>query len=297
MSEPLLWIGGVPRAKSSDSHVFEVDVSELGDLRLDDIPGASTVEIGGLPGSLDERFYLSMTITHAFSDASRRMEFFLSVHVGFLYTALADEDATWRGISRRLRLASDVCDPVSARLGLERDEGGMRIRIGDAWHAQYLYSRNFTRDDSAVISDLVQPWVAAGETLLRMPEVRAFLCHASEDKAFVDELAKKLDHAGIDIWYDKREIRPGDSIVERVGEGLTEATHLVVTLSPASIDKPWVKRELSSTLMRQLASENVKIVPVVAERCPIPVLLADIRYVDCTLDRTKGFEELINSFR
>ena len=54
-SEPLLWIGGVPRAKSPDSYVFEVEVSETSDLPLDDIPEASTIEICGLPGSLDDR--------------------------------------------------------------------------------------------------------------------------------------------------------------------------------------------------------------------------------------------------
>jgi hypothetical protein len=51
------------------------------------------------------------------------------------------------------------------------------------------------------------------------------------------------------VGYDKREIKAGDSIVARVSEGLGAAAHLVVVLSRASVDKPWVQRKLSSALM------------------------------------------------
>jgi hypothetical protein len=47
-----------------------------------------------------------------------------------------------------------------------------------------------------------------------------FLCHASEDKLFVDKLALELDRRALFAWYDKREIFVGDSIVEKVNSGL-----------------------------------------------------------------------------
>ncbi len=52
--------------------------------------------------------------------------------------------------------------------------------------------------------------------------VRAFLSHASEDKAgFVEPLARQLAEMGIAPWLDIWEIRPGDSLVKKLfTEGL-----------------------------------------------------------------------------
>ena len=65
-----------------------------------------------------------------------------------------------------------------------------------------------------------------------------FLCHASEDKEFVDLLANYLDSRDINLWYDKREVKVGDSIVSRINHGLDAASHVVVVLSKASVQKP-----------------------------------------------------------
>jgi hypothetical protein len=51
-----------------------------------------------------------------------------------------------------------------------------------------------------------------------------FLCHASEDKAaVVKPLAEALNKAGISNWLDAAELEWGDSITQKINEGLSKS--------------------------------------------------------------------------
>ena len=90
---------------------------------------------------------------------------------------------------------------------------------------------------------------------------RAFLCHATEDKKIARPLAEKLQHAGIDTFYDKWEIGPGDSLRQKVEEGIGGCTHFIVLLTPLSIEKPWVKAEIDAGFVRNLKGK-CKFIPL-----------------------------------
>jgi hypothetical protein len=124
-----------------------------------------------------------------------------------------------------------------------------------------------------------------------------FVCHASEDAAFVESLVQALDSRALYAWYDRREIVVGDSIVDKINEGLAEARYLVVVLSRRSVEKPWVKRELNATVMRQLNAAEIKVLPALLEDCKIPPLLADIRYADFRSSFDLGLSELLSALR
>jgi TIR domain len=113
----------------------------------------------------------------------------------------------------------------------------------------------------------------------------------------VELIAAALDGYALDLWYDKREIKVGDSIVEKINDGLSNATHLIVILPAVAVGKPWVKRELSSSLMRQLGNRSIKLLPVLREDCVLPPLLADIKYADFRRDFDKGFGDMLESLR
>lgn len=90
-----------------------------------------------------------------------------------------------------------------------------------------------------------------------------FLCHASEEKPTVARpLVAALEEHGITCWYDEAEIRWGDSIPQKVNEGLRMARYVIVVLSRASISKPWPERELNAALSLESASREVRVLPL-----------------------------------
>src|SRR4051794_20083808 len=48
---------------------------------------------------------------------------------------------------------------------------------------------------------------------------KVFVSHASEDKQrFVERFAARLRENGVDAWLDEWEMKPGDSLVDRIFE-------------------------------------------------------------------------------
>lgn len=86
---------------------------------------------------------------------------------------------------------------------------------------------------------------------------RVYLAHASEDhESLAKPLAERLMAAGIDVWLDGWEIRPGDSLRQKMEQGLADSTHFMVLLTPRSIGKAWVEREIDAGFLRAVNGES-----------------------------------------
>jgi hypothetical protein len=117
-----------------------------------------------------------------------------------------------------------------------------------------------------------------------MSTVRAFMSHSHDDKAIAHQLGEKLRGKGIDVWVDAWEIRPGDSIVQKIfEEGLRECKLFIVLLSPNSVRSSWVRHELDSAIVQRLSGAT-RVVPVVVEPCDIPVALRTLLRLDLAVE-------------
>ena len=124
-----------------------------------------------------------------------------------------------------------------------------------------------------------------GSTLyLRGARPMAFLCHSSADKAFVLRLANTLRGQDITVFLDEWDIQIGDSIQNKIEEGIRASDYFIVILSEKSVTSSWVDRELRAAL--SLTSERSRrfILPALIEQCEIPLFLRDLRYADFRRD-------------
>ncbi len=111
-----------------------------------------------------------------------------------------------------------------------------------------------------------------------MPTHRAFICHNKANKDVAREIGLFLVSEGIDVWFDEWKIEYGESVPEKISEGLLFTTHLLLFWSKDAEKSEWVKRELNSTLSRVLHSKNVKIIPILLDNTPIPQIISDLKY-------------------
>ncbi|HTS05273.1 MAG TPA: toll/interleukin-1 receptor domain-containing protein [Candidatus Eisenbacteria bacterium] len=89
-----------------------------------------------------------------------------------------------------------------------------------------------------------------------------FVCHASEDKEdFVRPLALELDTFGLRVWFDEFTLKLGDSLRERIDEGLALSRYGAVVLSPAFLEKNWPAKELNGLFAREVEG-RVVILPI-----------------------------------
>lgn len=122
---------------------------------------------------------------------------------------------------------------------------------------------------------------------------RVFVSHSSKDKQFVRRLVSDLSKRNNIVWFDERELKPGDSIAAGISDGLKSTDYLVVILSKASIHSKWVQAELNAALMEQLSTGGVTVLPALIEDCEVPILLRDRIHADFRTSYDHGLEQLI----
>lgn len=95
-----------------------------------------------------------------------------------------------------------------------------------------------------------------------------FICHASEDKAdFVRPLAERLQRF-YDVWYDEYQLRLGDSLLDRINEGIRVCDFGVVVFSPAFLTfSKWARSELAALFSRESRTRKV-ILPIRKDLTP-----------------------------
>ena len=128
---------------------------------------------------------------------------------------------------------------------------------------------------------------------------KVFISHASEDKErFVKKFALKLRNKGVDAWLDRWEIKPGDSLVDKIfEEGIGECSAFIIILSKNSVNKKWVKEELSCAVVSRI-EKSTKIIPVkIDDNINIPTSINHLYRVNITnLDHYENdFEDIYNT--
>ena len=122
---------------------------------------------------------------------------------------------------------------------------------------------------------------------------KIFISHASSDKSFVDKLVGDLTSKSIPVWYDKFDLRIGDSVPGSINDGISESRYFGIVLSQAAVASKWVREELNAALMKQVADGGTFIVPMLVEDCNIPPLLAHRRYADFRGNYQSALDELL----
>jgi len=98
-------------------------------------------------------------------------------------------------------------------------------------------------------------------TAMPTKPIHVFLSYTADDTEFAKRIAEALIANGIETWWDKWCIAPGDSLRRKIDEGIAGCTHFLVLLTPHSINKPWVNQEMDAGLVRSL-NEQCKFLPV-----------------------------------
>jgi WD40 repeat protein len=111
-------------------------------------------------------------------------------------------------------------------------------------------------------------------------EPRIFLSYAHTDQEFVDRFASDLQSLGISVWIDKWELRAGDSLIERIEDGVSAVDFVIPIVSSASVNSHWVQRELEMAKRRATAEGRGLIVPVRIDDTSLPAAIEGLLYAD-----------------
>jgi hypothetical protein len=183
---------------------------------------------------------------------------------------------------RRLLLVWDNFESVLPAFQ-QRDQGepgGVSPRVPD-------------HSDAAEPGGLRQP--ARQESVSADDAPQVFLSHSSADKMLARRLAAGLRDAGVKVWFDEWSIETGDSISQAIQDGLRESDFVAVLLTRQSVEHGWVEKEWQSRIALEAKTGRKLILPLKADDCELPPLLADRAFADFTIEYAAGLKQLLRA--
>ncbi len=91
--------------------------------------------------------------------------------------------------------------------------------------------------------------------------MKVFISYSSKDEALATRIVASLEAAGLDAWYSKREIMPGDNWAEKIANGLKESNAMVVLVTPDALESDAVQSSISYALSER--AFNKRLIPVI----------------------------------
>lgn len=120
-----------------------------------------------------------------------------------------------------------------------------------------------------------------------------FISYNHNDSNFAEQLALELTRRDIKVWKDSWRIGVGDSLIQKIQDGLEGSSFLCVIFSKNSLASEWVKREITAGLLREIEEHKVLILPVLIDDCKLPLLVRDKFYADFRGDFEEGLKKLL----
>lgn len=133
-----------------------------------------------------------------------------------------------------------------------------------------------------------------------------FISYVRENQRKVDRLCESLRAAGVQIWLDREQIKPGQRWQRVIREAIRSGTHFIACFSRQyrEREESYMNEELLLALdeLRRKPAERTWFIPVLLSRCKLPdpplgggESLKDIQWVSLYSNWEKGISRLIEA--
>lgn len=149
-----------------------------------------------------------------------------------------------------------------------------------------------------------------------MEEKDAYICYNSNDFAWVKSLAEQLESETIDgskasrylqVFFDRWDMGPGDSLIDKMNEGMKKARHVVAVLSPEFLKANWPRFEWKHIVADDPNNSKGRLIPILwrdtsldgSVRIDLPAPFRELKYIDFRkpAEFKRSFNELVGKIR
>jgi hypothetical protein len=141
-----------------------------------------------------------------------------------------------------------------------------------------------------VIPKALKHMMLIEKTIQRKPHL--FLSHSSKNKDFVLQLGSYLNILEIDVWLDVWEMTIGDSLFDKLSEGLADSKFICLVISNDFHESKWASNELKQAFAREMREGKNLILPIIIENVKIPSFIEDKIYIDFTTNYYSAISKL-----
>jgi TIR domain len=89
-----------------------------------------------------------------------------------------------------------------------------------------------------------------------------FISHSTHDQAFAERLYADLQNKNVRCWFAPHDIQGGKKIHEQIDQAIRIHDRLLLILSNASMNSPWVKTEIANALDKEHDTKKRVLFPI-----------------------------------
>ena len=174
----------------------------------------------------------------------------------------------------------------------------MTLAVWDAFPTVYLSLHELTHAQQRLLGSVAATAERLAWEHLRQrvgldasdaPNVEVLLSYRSTKYEFAEALARRLGQEGIVPFFDKWDVKAGDSIPGKIEEAFGRSIACIIILSDDFTLGQWATAEMETAITKRI-QEEYKVIPVLYEKCDIPELLKPLRHVDFSGHDPQTFE-------
>lgn len=125
-----------------------------------------------------------------------------------------------------------------------------------------MFGINFTREEvelsaRAMFDFIPKSQIRAegyGGNLFRKPKLFVSYCHQNQKE--VQSIIQDLRYTGLDFWLDEEQIDIGDSIIDKVNEGISQSDIPIIFISQATKESLFASYELKTFLTNTIYTKS-----------------------------------------
>jgi hypothetical protein len=139
--------------------------------------------------------------------------------------------------------------------------------------------------------DLIEKLYVVGDI---KPENLVFVSYSSANSSDIDNFIHILNRRGIAVWYDKHCVDYGESLVDRIQQGIAESIAVIFWVSKDFLLSNWCKTEMESFLNKYASKRDILIITIKCEDVfhnELPLFLQNIKYL--SKEKFKNYEEIV----
>jgi tetratricopeptide (TPR) repeat protein len=112
-----------------------------------------------------------------------------------------------------------------------------------------------------------------------------FVSYNEKDQTWAENLSVRLEREDwngrkLKVFFAPWEIRPGESVIERLESALPKSRKVCLIMTPEAHDSVWTTTERYATLHIDITTRQNRLIPLFRRECVIPTFLEQIRRVD-----------------
>jgi hypothetical protein len=132
----------------------------------------------------------------------------------------------------------------------------------------------------------------SGQPALSSRSHKIFISYKKNSSAenVAEHIALRLSQQGINVWFDRWEVRAGDSVLGKIGEGFVGSDACLIFLRHEYNWVNWCTKEMNIALAKAI-SEDLIIIPSLVEVGDVPELFKDLRRMDFIEPTAAEFEK------